>query len=414
MHAGVCRQSPPPAILREGRSRPGSRLDRHAVPPAGIRRGVCSPRFGPAEQPRRCGASDSRAFECRVLRTVLTFHVDADRLTRSRFALSRLAELTNGLEVLTHPGRAPHARPWVDRVRSRLDPAGLVLLFALVDHGSWYVPDFLVPIPDGYEPGLDHELAAVAATPPELVRFQLRMAFRLGPPPPAALRRSRAGHGHDPRWPLPVAIADALSIDGETALTARVAEPRRCWSAAMADSWEAMRRVLDENVRQQSAQAGRVGFAEIVGSLHPQLDWNGSQVTLQLPYDVQVDATPGIVLTPSVFLRRPAVWLGLPGQVMVGFPARGRGNVWSLSEPVGKPSNVLGLRRSMILADLDVPRSTTDLATRHRLSAATVSYHLSRLRQAGLVTRRQDGHSVLYERTGRAVDLLMALDRSAQ
>jgi DNA-binding transcriptional ArsR family regulator len=182
----------------------------------------------------------------------------------------------------------------------------------------------------------------------------------------------------------------------------------------MADSWEAMRRVLDENVRQQSALAGRVGFAEIVGSLHPQLDWNGSQVTLQLPYDVQVDATPGIVLTPSVFLRRPAVWLGLPGQVMVGFPARGRGNVWSLSEPVGKPSNVLGLRRSMILADLDVPRSTTDLATRHRLSAATVSYHLSRLRQAGLVTRRQDGHSVLYERTGRAVDLLMALDRSAQ
>jgi DNA-binding transcriptional ArsR family regulator len=346
---------------------------------------------------------------------VLTFHVDADRLTRSRFALSRLAELTNGLEVLIHPERATYARPWVDRARRRLDRAALDLLFALVDHGSWYVPDFLVPIPDRYEPDLGDELATVAATPPELVRFQLQMAFRLGPPPPAALRRSRAGDGHDPRWPLPIAIADVLSSGGETVLAARVAQQLgRCWSAAMDESWPAMRRVLDENVRHQAALAGRVGFAEIVGSLHPQLDWNGSQVTLQLPYDVTVDAFPGLVLTPSVFLRRPAVWLGLPGQVMVGFPARGRGNVWSSAELAERQSNVLGIRRYAILEDLDVPRSTTELATRHRLSAGTISYHLGQLRRAGLVARRQDGHSVLYERTGRAVDLLAALDGPSQ
>ena len=343
---------------------------------------------------------------------MLTFHVDADRLTRSRFVLSRLVELTNSLEVLIRPDRAPYASRWVDRARRRLDPSGVDVLFALVDHGSWYVPDFLVPIPDSYEPNFDDELAAVATTPPELVRFQLEMAFRIGPPPPAALRRSRAGSGHDPRWPLPLALAEVLSSGGESALTARVAEQlARCWSAAMAESWPAMRRVLDEDVRQQAALASRVGFAEIVGSLHPQLEWDGTKVTLQLPYDVNVDATPGLVLTPSVFLHRPAVWLGLPGQVMVGFPARGRGKVWSTPEPVGSEGTVLGFRRSAILADLDVPRSTTELATRHGLSPATVSYHLSRLRQSGLVARRQDGHSVLYERTGRAVDLLTALDR---
>jgi hypothetical protein len=81
---------------------------------------------------------------------VLTFEVDADRLTRSRFALSPIVELTNGLEVLTHPERAPYARGWVDRTRCRIDRAAVAVLFALVEHGSWYGPDFLVPVPDRY------------------------------------------------------------------------------------------------------------------------------------------------------------------------------------------------------------------------------------------------------------------------
>ncbi|HET6953740.1 MAG TPA: helix-turn-helix domain-containing protein [Acidimicrobiales bacterium] len=344
----------------------------------------------------------------------MTFGVDADRLSRSRFVLSRLVELSNGLEVLIHPDRAPAARSWVMRTRRRLDPSGVAVLFALVDHGSWYVPDFLVPVPGRYEPSLEEELAAVAAMPTELARFQLEMAFRIGPPPPAALERSCASPGRDPRWPLPVPVRDVLAAGGEAALTACVAEQlRRCWTAALAESWPGLRRVLDDDVRHRAARASRVGFAEIVGDLHRKLCWDGARVTLELAYDVSVDADPGLVLSPSVFLPRPAVWLGSPGQVMVGYPARGRGQLWSRPAPTADEAHVIGVRRAALLADLDTPRSTTELATRHHLSPATVSYHLGRLRQAGLVARRQAGHNVLYERTHRAVDLLDALSQPA-
>jgi len=53
-----------------------------------------------------------------------------------------------------------------------------------------------------------------------------------------------------------------------------------------------------------------------------------------------------------------------------------------------------------MLADLDAPRSTTELSRRLSLSPATTSHHLTALRDAGLVSARREGRSVLYARTG--------------
>ncbi len=340
----------------------------------------------------------------------MIFRADADRLARSRFALSRLVELTNGLEVLVHPERAPYARGWIERTRRRLDPSAIPVLWGLVNHSSWYVPDFLVPVPQTYAPSLDEELAAVAAMPTPLVRRQLELAFRIGPVPPPAAERSRSAKGADPRAPVPGVIADILTDGAEDALAACVADQlRRCWAVVLEESWPGMRRILDQDVRDRATLASRIGFAEIIGGLHPALAWDGAQVTLDLPTDLSVDVTPGLVLTPSVFLHRPAVWLGRPGQVMIGYLARGRGQVWTVANPNGRESGLLGPRRAALLVDLATPRSTTDLARRHDLSPATVSYHLGRLHQAGLVARRQDGHRVLYERTSQASGLLAAL-----
>jgi DNA-binding transcriptional ArsR family regulator len=52
-----------------------------------------------------------------------------------------------------------------------------------------------------------------------------------------------------------------------------------------------------------------------------------------------------------------------------------------------------------MLADLAAPRSTTALAQRLSLSPGTTSHHLAALREAGLVTARRDGRSLLYART---------------
>jgi DNA-binding transcriptional ArsR family regulator len=342
------------------------------------------------------------------VQSVLSVHVDAERLSRSRFALSRLAELTNGLEVLTHPGRAPFARRWIDRTRRRLDPSKIGVLYDLVGHDYSYVPDFIVPIPATYEPSLDDELSAIAATPPDAVRSQLRRAFRIGSPPDGDVEPTRIGP--DGRAPLPAELARVLATGGGEVLAETVADQLRyCWQEALAESWPQMRRVLDDDVRQRAMRASREGFAAIVRDVDPRLGWDGTQLTLQNAHDVALNPEPGVVLTPSLFLPRPAVWVGGPGQVMVGYPARGRGQVWSEPTRVPGSIDVLGARRAALLGDLDVPRTTSELAARHLLSPATVSYHLGRMRAAGLVARRPDGHAVRYERTEHAIALLAAI-----
>ncbi|PXY27679.1 DUF5937 family protein [Prauserella muralis] len=320
---------------------------------------------------------------------MLTVWVDAERLVNSRFALSRLAELSCALEVLAHPGRAPFARGWVDATRPRLDIEAVALVHALVEHDSPYVPDFLVPLPVAYESSLDAELDAVAATAPETVRAQLARAFPEKPPSAITRVRDRGGYR---------AVAELAA-----------AQLRHCWDVTLADSWPALRRVLDEDVRHRATEAARSGFATILAGLHPDLRWDGTHLARDAAFELALDPVPGLVLTPSVFLPSAAVWNAAPGEVLLGYPARGRGAAWSSPSPVLGPAPALGARRVALLADLHTPRSTSELATRHRLSPATVSYHLTRLCADGLVTRRQDGHSVLYSATEGARCLLETL-----
>lgn len=323
---------------------------------------------------------------------MLTLHVGPEPLARSRFAVSRLAELSCALEVLTHPDRAPFALGWVRSVRPRLDPESVALVFALVEPDGYYVPDFLVPAPAGYEPALDSELAAVAATSPEVVGHQLARAFGTR---------------------LPRAVAEVLAGGGERAVAEVAADQlRRCWDAVLAESWPALRRVLDEDVRHRAARAAREGFGGILDGLHPTLNWDGARLTRATPYEATVDVRPGLILLPSVFLPWPALWNGTPDQVLIGYPARGRGTVWS--PPATSPASVpgtpaLGSRRLALLSDLTTARSTSELSSRHTLSPATVSYHLARLRSDGLVVSRREGHSVLYRATERAFALLAVL-----
>jgi DNA-binding transcriptional ArsR family regulator len=74
---------------------------------------------------------------------------------------------------------------------------------------------------------------------------------------------------------------------------------------------------------------------------------------------------------------------------------------------------LVGRSRATILAQLDVPRSTTSLATRLELSAGTVSEHLAVLTQARLLTARRDGRRVLYARTQLGARLLASVHEAA-
>ncbi|MGP4002682.1 ArsR/SmtB family transcription factor [Streptomyces sp. 8N706] len=68
---------------------------------------------------------------------------------------------------------------------------------------------------------------------------------------------------------------------------------------------------------------------------------------------------------------------------------------------------VIGHSRCALLADLGIPRTTTQLAAQHHLSQSTVSYHLAQLHRAGQVTRTRAGNRVYYERRAESEALVL-------
>src|SRR4051794_17463952 len=87
-----------------------------------------------------------------------------------RFRISPLWETVRSLYALADPGRHPVPLPWIGRARALARRPALAdqvaLLAAFARPGAW-LPDFLTPPPAGPRPGLDEELAALRATPPD-------------------------------------------------------------------------------------------------------------------------------------------------------------------------------------------------------------------------------------------------------
>jgi DNA-binding transcriptional ArsR family regulator len=72
----------------------------------------------------------------------------------------------------------------------------------------------------------------------------------------------------------------------------------------------------------------------------------------------------------------------------------------------GPTAGVMGRTRAALLASLDTARTTQELSRLHGRATATISYHLTRLHRAGLLTRRRSGLHVYYQRTPSAEALL--------
>ncbi|TQE31476.1 ArsR family transcriptional regulator [Streptomyces ipomoeae] len=123
---------------------------------------------------------------------------------------------------------------------------------------------------------------------------------------------------------------------------------------------------------------------------------NRFTVALPVPLVVVVPslvaAGPGVAVDPTRGGRRPP---------MPAYPVRDTAIAKSIAPaaPSAEMARLLGPTRAGLLAALARPASTAQLAARHFLSAATVSYHLGVLHRAGLVARARSGRSVLYRRT---------------
>ncbi|MEU5805411.1 helix-turn-helix domain-containing protein [Streptomyces sp. NPDC047718] len=288
--------------------------------------------------------------------------------------------------------------PWLAQVRPRVAAAGLDRgwLAELIPAASRYAPDFLTPAPSGPAPALEQELAAVTATPADRVRRDLehlgQHQGRLGP-------RLRALHA-DPGGRL-----------------ARVAEEAAAfWELALAPYWARIRALLDADILYRARQSAEHGAARLLTDLDPQADWDGVALRLAPARSRQralsrEAAGPGLLLIPSALKASGlSTRVAPPDPPQLVYPARGAGSLWETRSRTASAALavVLGRSRSTLLAELDSPASTTELADRTGLSPARVSQCLTALRDAGLASAHRAGRTVLYARTAAAEALLAA------
>ncbi len=197
-----------------------------------------------------------------------------------------------------------------------------------------------------------------------------------------------------------------LSCHSATASPARAAVAdalEAYWDLLLAPHWPRMRAVLDADVAYRGRQLANGGAAALFADLDGRLRWDGRTLHIDGHHDdLDIDvAGRGLPLTPSLFARGT---IGLVDQALppyLTYPARGRAELWDGPPSAAAPilAALLGGSRARLLADLDEPSSTTELARRHGLSPGSVSQHLQVLHRAGLLRRSRAGRTVFYRRS---------------
>ncbi|GAB3494370.1 helix-turn-helix protein [Amycolatopsis cihanbeyliensis] len=313
---------------------------------------------------------------------------DTATIARTRLAVSPIIEALVWLELTVHGRRHPVFGDPGPRARGALGHPDVALLAELQPPGgSGYTADLLTPQPRRVPPEdlLEAQLADLEATSQHEVERQVitYAEAHWGQPVPRRVR-SLAESGQ-----LPRRAAAGLA---------------RFWRETLAEDWPTLRDALDEDLARRARTMATHGVGRLLGTLHPQLTWTGGSLLVDKPYAEERDVRDrDVVVAASLFTWPQAmVQVDDPDQLVIYYPATGIGDDRSPS----RLAEVFGATRAQLLADLDSGRSTSELATRHDLSPATVSYHLRALHRARLVVRNRDGRRVLYQRSSQAEALL--------
>lgn len=325
-----------------------------------------------------------------------TLSFTAEELSLVRFSVSPMWEVISSFRVLREPARYPVHGPWFDQVRPRLAAAGLLTgRLAALFQAERYTPDFLNPVPVGAAPSLADELAAIRAIPQHHLSADLEYYAEL----------IKDG----PRVPF----VERLATHRDQALAELSTEIEQYFAIALAPYWSRIRTLLDADVYHRARQVAEHGTARLFNELHPDVSWNSG--TLQMLHRQRIlcrdDSAPGLILVPSAFSWNRICTRAAAGDVpQLCYGARGVGTVFARRppEPSDAVAAVIGRSRALLLAELEAPASTTELAARTGMSAGGVSEHLTALRGAGMVSAHRAGRSVLYARTSVADSLLAA------
>jgi len=307
---------------------------------------------------------------------MISFGLGVEDLADTRFALSSLDETVLSLRVLREPGLQTLHLPWRRSALARLDPRDVGLLTSLVGT-RLAVPDFLAPRPATFAPAFEERLALVRRTPPERVRRDME----------AALVRD-APRDDDAAARLRDEACDVLL---------------RYWRAVLEPVWPQMRLVLEADMTYRARRLAVGGARLLFADMHPNLEWRDGVLYIdKMVGHHHVPASGrGLLLMPAVFAHKPAPPVHPDEPPSLLYPSRGVASLWT---PAPAPDSaalvpLLGARRAALLAVLDEPLPTVELARRLKVTPSAVSQHLRVLYGAGLLTRARDGRHVLYRRS---------------
>ena len=328
--------------------------------------------------PLPCTARDSRRNESSAM---VTFVFSIDSVLHCRFAISPLGEVLQVARALGAAARDTSHFVWLNRHRAVLvrlhethDLTPLRIL--LPEHG--YAPDFLTPPPTSPLADISDELAAVGDTPLDRVHEEI----------------ARSLEGRD--------------LDGRMLRIVRSPEaPRRLagllallWQELVEPEWPALRELLERDVAYRAHRLADGGLARLFEDLSSSVALRGRRLNVRQRSTATVELGPtGLLLSPSAFIA-PRVATMLEPPVLI-YPARGTAALLGHEphEHRAALSRLLGPARADILGALAEPTTTTRLASRLHRSPGNVADHLVVLRQAGLVSRRRAGRTVVYSLT---------------
>ncbi|GAA3728288.1 DUF5937 family protein [Plantactinospora mayteni] len=330
---------------------------------------------------------------------MIRLRFSVDDVSRIRFGFAPVREAVLGVRALATPGRgAALHTPWVRRVAPALRTVDMELLGTLV-RPAGYIPDFLIPVTRARTESLDAGLARIAATELTLVTEQLEHL--------AGHTLAQRGPGRAAR----VARLRRLAADPAVALGRIVAALRHYWTVALAPDWPRVRALLQADLSYRLEQLAEGGVRQLFRTLHPLVTLRGDTLEIVKYYDglAHLDRR-GLLLVPCVFAWPDVVVRTADPQPTVTYPPRGLGRLWeSVASPAPRANalgDLIGRSRARVLAQLDLPMTTTQLACLLDLSAPTLNVHLKTLRAAGVVSARRHGRAVLYARTDLGERLL--------
>ncbi|MCX5205694.1 winged helix-turn-helix domain-containing protein [Streptomyces sp. NBC_00237] len=313
-----------------------------------------------------------------------------DDMARIRFALSPLEELVHSVPVLTGSGQYMAHQPWRARALSSVAGIDLGVLTALAQ-GPRFIADFLAPPPEAMTGRFTDELDAVASTPAEEVV--------------CSLDELSAGQG------LPEPLRP-LYQHPERELSRLVSTMAMYWRAAIEPVWPRLRSLSDADVTHRAQQLTTGGLDKVFADLHPEVTYASGELSIDKPrhHAVRSASGAGLLLVPCVFAwPRLLVLHNAPHQPTLTYSPRGIGQLWS-AQGDARPqplAELMGRSRAALLAHLDLPVSTTQLASYLGVSSAAVSQHLAVLRRCDLVTSHRSGRWMLHQRTTLATELLL-------